>query len=108
MSLLSKLSNQRNALIGGALGGVGGGQLVVELADLAGIHFSTRQGALVAGAASTLLLFAARPIRYVLANGVRGAWHRILDGKAGAAPHNVDTAPGAATLTDAGEHEGEG
>lgn len=94
-----KLSRQKNALIGGLLGGVGGGQLVLEALDAyTNVHLTTRQGALVAGGVSTVVLFAGRGATYLFTNGIRGAWRRIMDGKAGAQPHDVGGAPGAATL----------
>lgn len=100
-----KLSQQKNALIGGLLGGVGGGQLVILTLDAyTNVHLDAHEGALVAAGISTVLLWAARPIRYVLQNGVVGGWQRILHGKAGAAPSGPEgepgTAPGAVTLTD--------
>jgi hypothetical protein len=95
-----KLSRQRNALIGGLLGGVGGGQLVLELLNAyTNVHLDPREAALVAGGVSTGVLLAGRSLTYVLTNGVRGAWRRIMDGKSGAQPHDVGGAPGGVTIT---------
>lgn len=61
-----------NATVG-TISGIGGGELVVNVAKAFGYNISTGWGIAIAGAVTGVVLFVGR-------NGVVGVWQRILHG----------------------------
>ena len=61
-----------NAVIGGAAG-IGGGEIVVEIADRLGWTLSTGWGIAIAGGITSVVLFVGR-------NGLKGVWRTVVHG----------------------------
>lgn len=67
-----------NALVG-AVSGIGGGQIVINLARLFGWNVSTGWALTIAGAATYVVLFVGR-------NGLVGVWHVLKFGAGNTPP----------------------
>jgi len=67
-----------NATVG-TISGIGGGEIVVNVAQALGYHISTGWGITIAGALTGLVLFVGR-------NGVKGVWSFFVHGSKGPSP----------------------
>ena len=61
-----------NATVG-AVSGVGGGQIVVNIAKALGYTISTGWGITIAGGLTAVALFIGR-------NGIKGVWRKLMNG----------------------------